>query len=154
MKKINSKLYRFAMSKFTTGLTVVTVNNNDQYIGKTVNSFASLSLKPPLVLFSLDKKSSSIEIYKKSNYMGINILSKNQKKISTFFSLKNSKWIDQNIFFKENKIPMINGCLANLSCKIVKIIKQGDHFIFICRVEKVLINNEKKPLIYFNSKYF
>jgi len=154
MKKINFKLYKLSMSKFATGLTVVTINNNDTYIGKTVNSFASLSLKPPLVLFSLDKKSSAIENYKKSKNIGINILSKKQKNISKFFSLKNSKCNNKNIFFKENNIPMINDCVANLSCKKVKTIKQGDHFIFICKVDRVLINNSKKPLIYYNSKYF
>ena len=68
MKKINSNLYKLAMSKFATGVTVVSINYNNNYIGKTVNSFSALSLDPPLVLFSLDKKSSSIQQYKNSKY--------------------------------------------------------------------------------------
>ena len=82
MKKINSNLYKLAMSKFATGVTVVSINYNNNYIGKTVNSFSALSLDPPLVLFSLDKKSSSIQQYKNSKYFGINILAKNLKKLS------------------------------------------------------------------------
>ena len=55
MKKINSFLFKSVMSKFITGVTIITINKNNNYIGKTVNSFASISLNPPLVLFSLEK---------------------------------------------------------------------------------------------------
>ena len=79
MKKINSKLFKLAMSKFATGVTIVTLNNKGLFTGKTVNSFASLSLDPSLVLFSLDKNSSSLNNYKKAKYLGINILSYRQK---------------------------------------------------------------------------
>ena len=153
MKKINSKLFKILMSKFATGITVVTINKNGEYLGKTVNSFASLSLTPPLVLFSLDNKSSSIKSYKQATNIGINILSNKQKKVSEYFSFKNSKWKNTKNFLSEDKIPMINDCVANISCKKIKIIKQGDHYIFICKINKIFIDNEKKPLIYFNSKY-
>ena len=153
MKKINPKLFKILMSKFATGITVVTINKNGEYLGKTVNSFASLSLTPPLVLFSLDNKSSSIKSYKQATNIGINILSNKQKKVSEYFSFKNSKWKNTKNFLSENKIPLIHDCVANISCKKIKIIKQGDHYIFICKINKIFIDNEKKPLIYFNSKY-
>ena len=79
MKTINKKLFKKAMSKFTTGITVISVNYNNRFIGKTVNSFSSLSLEPPMILFSLDKKSSSLKEFLKSEYIGINILKHNQK---------------------------------------------------------------------------
>ena len=81
MKKINSTLFKKSLSKFTTGVTIITINKDGVMLGKTVNSFAALSLKPPLVLFSLDKKSSSIEKYLKSKNIGINFLSNKQKYI-------------------------------------------------------------------------
>ena len=56
MKKINSALFKKALSKFATGITIITMSQKENFLGKTVNSFASLSLNPPLVLFSLDKK--------------------------------------------------------------------------------------------------
>ena len=80
MKKINSKLFKLAMSKFATGVTVISINKNHEFIGKTVNSFAALSLDPPLVLFSLDKKSTSLKKYTNCKNIGINILSKKQKR--------------------------------------------------------------------------
>ena len=73
MKKINNKLFKKVLGKFATGITVVSINNKGDKIGKTVNSFTALSLSPPLVLFSLDKKSSSLIKYKKSKLFGINI---------------------------------------------------------------------------------
>ena len=154
MKKINSTLFKKSLSKFTTGVTIITINNDGAMLGKTVNSFAALSLKPPLVLFSLDKKSSSIEKYLKSKNIGINLLSNKQKNISSYFSLKNSSWNNTKyIVTKKNSIPMIKDCLANFHCKKYKVIKEGDHFLFICKILEIQIDDTKKPLVYFNSKY-
>ena len=152
MKKINSNLYKLEMSKFATGVTVVSINYNNNYIGKTVNSFSALSLDPPLVLFSLDKKSSSIQQYKNSKYFGINILAKNQKKISTHFSKQKPKWGDTSYFLTTNNIPLIKNSSVNINCKKIKNISQGDHIIFVCKIIEVKIFN-KKPLVYLNSKY-
>jgi len=153
MKKINSKLFKQSMGRFTTGITVITLNKDNQYIGKTINSFTSLSLNPPLVLFSLDKKSSSLNYYKKTIFLGINILSSEQTKISNYFSSKKPKWSDTKFFLTTNNVPMIKNSMANLNCKKIKTINQGDHVMFICEITEVLIKNLKKPLIYFNSKY-
>ena len=153
MNKINSNLFKLAMSKYATGVTIITINNKEKYFGKTVNSFASLSLKPPLILFSLDKKSSSLNIFKKSSFFGINILSKNQKKLSNYFSMKNPLWKNTPFTLSKNNVPLVNNCVANIDCKKIKLINQGDHIIFICKVNTVKINEKKKSLIYLNSEY-
>jgi flavin reductase (DIM6/NTAB) family NADH-FMN oxidoreductase RutF len=153
MNKINSNLFKLAMSKYATGVTIITIDSKEKYFGKTVNSFASLSLKPPLILFSLDKKSSSLNIFKKSSFFGINILSKNQKKLSNYFSMKNPLWKNTPFTLSKNNVPLVNNCVANIDCKKIKLINQGDHIIFICKINTVKINEKKKPLIYLNSKY-
>ena len=154
MKKINSTLFKKSLSKFTTGVTIITINKDGVMLGKTVNSFAALSLKPPLVLFSLDNKSSSIKKYLNAKNIGINLLSNKQKNISRYFSLKNSSWNNTKyIATKKNSIPMIKDCVANFHSKKYKVIKAGDHFLFICKILEIQIDNTKKPLIYFNSKY-
>ena len=154
MKKINSTLFKKSLSKFATGVTIITINKDGVMLGKTVNSFAALSLKPPLVLFSLDKKSSSIEKYLNAKNIGINILSSKQKNISSYFSLKNSSWNNtEYIVTKKNSIPMIKDCVANFHCKKNKVIKEGDHFLFICKILEIQIDDTRKPLVYFNSKY-
>tara|TARA_Y100001970_G_C14219397_1_gene851717 strand:+ start:947 stop:1411 length:465 start_codon:yes stop_codon:yes gene_type:complete len=153
MKKTNPSIFKKALGAFPTGVAVMTINDNNIFIGKTVNSFASLSLKPPLVLFSLDKKSSSLEKYKKSKNIGINILSSKQKSISIHFANKNILWGKIKFFLLKNKIPMITSSLANMYCKIIKNYSEGDHVIFICKVEEIKVDNSLKPLIYYKKKY-
>tara|TARA_Y100000590_G_scaffold135213_1_gene154682 strand:- start:559 stop:1026 length:468 start_codon:yes stop_codon:yes gene_type:complete len=153
MKKINNKNFKKALSKFSTGVTIISINYNNNFLGKTVNSFASLSLKPPLVLFSLDKKSTSLKKYMESNNIGISILAKNQKRLSKIFANKNKNWNLAKYFLSKNNIPMIEKSLVNLLCKKNKTLANGDHIIFICEVKEVLINERLKPLIYVNNKY-
>ena len=153
MRKINTKLFKEALSKYATGITVVTINKNNKFIGKTVNSFASLSLRPPLVLFSLDYKSSEINQYKKSKYIGINILSNKQKNLSNHFASKQAKWDNIEYFISQNNIPLIKESVVNLDCDNKTMLKAGDHVIFICKINKIIINDNKKSLIYVNSNY-
>ena len=154
MKKVNITSYKDAMSKFATGITVITINNNNRYFGKTVNSFSALSLKPPLILFSLDKKASYLKEFVKSRFIGINFLSKKQKKISLHFSNKNSKWNSNKYFLSNNKTPLLNDSLVNLCCKNIKKLKNGDHIIFICEIIDLKINDLLEPLIYVNKKFY
>ncbi len=153
MKKINNKNLKKALSKFTTGVTIVTINNKQNLYGKTINSFTSLSLSPPLVLFSLAKTSSKLELYKKAKLLTINVLSKNQKLIAVNFAKKNFSWKNIKFILNNDGNPILNNCVSNFECSVVDKINKGDHTIFICEVLKVLYNGKLKPLIYFNSKY-
>ena len=154
MKKVNINNFKKTLSKFSTGITVVCVKNNNKIYGKTVNSFNSLSLNPPMVLFSLGNYSSSIKQFSKTKFLSINILSSKQKKLSNNFAfskpeLKNIKFIEGR-----NKTAIIPNCIANLECKLIDKIKKGDHIIFICKILELQSNDKLKPLIYFNSNYF
>ena len=108
MKKVNTNNFKKTLSKFSTGITVVCVKNNNSIYGKTVNSFNSLSLKPPMVLFSLGNYSSSIKKFSKTKFLSINILSSKQKKLSDNFASTTPKL--ENIKFLEgkNKIGLFN----------------------------------------------
>lgn len=154
MDKITTNSYKKAMSKYATGITIISINDRNNYIGKTVNSFSSLSLNPPLVLFSLDKKSSSLKKFLNSSFIGISILSNKQKKISYHFSKKKPIWGKTEVFLSSKKIPLIKNAVVNLSCKNFKNIKSGDHIIFICKVFESLIQNNVKSLTYLNNKYY
>jgi len=92
MKKISTYLFNSVINKFTTEATIITINSIKNYIGKTVNSFTSISLYPPLVLFFLEKKSTSLIDFIKYSFFGINILSRKQKKLSIYFSKLIPKW--------------------------------------------------------------
>ena len=153
MKKVNKDNFKKTLSGFATGITVIATNYNSILYGKTINSFSSLSLSPPLVLFSLDNKSTKLNIFKKSEKITINILSKKQQLISNNFAKKNPDWSDIEYNLLKNGNPIIKNCVSNLDCKIINKIKKGDHMIFICRVSQVINNDKLKPLIYYNSRY-
>ena len=154
MKKINKDNFKKTLSTFATGITVVATKNNSILYGKTINSFSSLSLSPPLVLFSLDKKSTKLKIFKESKTITINILSNKQEMISNNFAKKNPDWKEVDYDVLKNGNPIIKNCVSNLDCKIEDKINKGDHIIFICKVLQVLNRNKLKPLIYYNSKYY
>ena len=154
MRKVNSKNFKESLSKFSTGITVVATNKNSTLYEKTINSFSSLSLSPPMVLFSLDIKSSKLNIFKNTNFISINVLSKSQKLISENFAKNNPDWKNIDYQLLENGNPILRNCISNLDCQIIDKIKKGDHIIFISKVLKVMNNAKLKPLIYFNSKYF
>ncbi len=154
MKKTNTKNFKKTLSKFVTGITVVCVKKNNQLYGKTVNSFNSLSLKPPLVLFSLGNYSSSLDVFIKSKYLSINILSNKQKKISDCFSGKKPDTDNLDFYEINENTYYINECIANLECELIQKIKKGDHIIFINKVLGVKYNDKLKPLSYFNSKFY
>ena len=104
-------------------------------------------------MFSLDNKSSKLNIFKNCETLTINILSNKQKLISNNFAKKNPDWKDIDYYSIKNGNPIIENCVSNLDCKIIDKIKKGDHVIFICQVSHVLNNNKLKPLIYYYSKY-
>ena len=154
MKKTQIKNFKNTLSKFATGVTVIATCQNSILYGKTINSFSSLSLSPPLVLFSLDIKSSKLNIFKNSKTISINVLSRKQKSISDNFAKNNPDWLGIEYKLRKSGNPIIKDCISNLDCQIIDKIKKGDHIIFICKVIHLSNNDKLKPLIYFNSKYF
>ncbi len=154
MKKVNVNNFKKTLSKFTTGITVVCVKKNKKIYGKTVNSFNSLSLNPPMVLFSLGNYSSSLNQFSNTKFLSINILSSKQKKLSDNFASSKPKLENINFIEGKNKTTIIPNCIANLECEVTDKIKKGDHIIFICKVLELISNDKLKPLVYFNSKYF
>ena len=141
--------YKKVLSKYATGITVVTKKNKNSLItGITVNSFVSISLKPAYISWSLDKTASSYKKFNNLKFFNIHILSAKQNNVSNYFSSKNET--------KKNSVIMKNLLkynLAELNCKTTKKINIGDHLFFVAKVFNFKLKNEKKPLIYFASKY-
>ena len=146
---MNISRYKKVLSKYATGITVITKKNKNNLItGITVNSFVSISLKPPYISWSLDKTASSFKKFKNLKFFNIYILSTKQIKVSNYFSSKNE--ITKNSTLANN---LLKNNLAELTCKTIKKINIGDHLFFVAKVLKVNLKKEKRPLIYFESKY-
>jgi len=146
---MNISKYKKALSKYATGISVITKQiSNNSITGITVNSFVSISLKPPYISWSLDKRASSYEKFKNLKFFSVYILSAKQIKISNYFSANNE--IKKNSTLVKN---LFKNSLAEFYCKTVKKINIGDHLFFVAKVVKFKLKKEKNSLIYFSSKY-
>ena len=118
----------------------------------TVNSFSSVSLDPPLVLWSIDKKQASYNSFKNSDGYVVNILSKNQLNLCNIFSTQSkSKFKNINWQRSKNGFPLIDNCLAWFDCVKWKDYPGGDHQILVGKVTSSKFSN-LEPLTYWNSK--
>jgi flavin reductase (DIM6/NTAB) family NADH-FMN oxidoreductase RutF len=146
---MNISRYKKVLSKYATGITVIAKKDKNNLVtGITVNSFVSISLKPPYISWSLDKTTSSFKKFKNIKFFNIYILSEKQTDVSNYFSSTNE--------IKKNTIianKLLNHNLAELNCQTIKKINIGDHLFFVAKVLKFKLKKEKKPLIYFDSKY-
>jgi flavin reductase (DIM6/NTAB) family NADH-FMN oxidoreductase RutF len=129
----DQKLYRSALGSFATGVTIVTTSDSTgQGHGLTVNSFTSVSLDPPLVLWCLGNKSDSYDLFSKTDHYAINILAAGQTDLAMRFAGKG----DQQFGAEEAKplstgAPTLEAAIAIFDCKVVQRIEAGDHLILI-----------------------
>ena len=148
---MDERLFRDAMGKFATGITVVSMYEKDETIGMTVNAFMSLSLDPMLVAVSIDETASMYDNFKSEKSFGISMLSESQEELSSYFARQIE--IDYDVkFLDQSGVPVIEGALANLSCETIQEVEAGDHKIVIAKVKGIAIN-EGDPVIYFGSNY-
>ncbi len=127
----------------------------EDFFGMTINSFTAISLKPPLVSFCIDNKSSNLKLFQKNKTFSLNILSESQQNLASGFATpKNSKkWGIETYFLGESGNPIFENSLGYFECKKHRIIKAGDHHIIIGEVVNFAKLNDSKPLLYFQGKY-
>jgi flavin reductase (DIM6/NTAB) family NADH-FMN oxidoreductase RutF len=151
---VDSAHLRQALSQFATGITVVaTRNEQDHWIGLTVNSFNSVSLEPPLVLWSLSKRSRYLATFRQCPHYSISVLAAHQQDISQRFSTRHADRFDQVAHHvTELGLPLISDACAHFECRNRHQYEEGDHVIFIGLVERCSAQGGE-PLLYFNSSY-
>ncbi len=146
--------FRKALSYFASGVTVITTQHVGQYHGTTVSSFCSLSLDPPLVLVCLDLKSTSHDLISESGVFGVNILAEQDQWLSRHFALRTpDKFSDVSYHLGQAGVPLLDNALATLECRVISRYPGGDHSIFIGEVVTNSVAPDKRPLLYFGSKY-
>lgn len=147
--------FRRAMGCFATGVTVVTTDDPDGGpAGLTVNSFSSVSLDPPLVLFCLDRRSGNMAAFQRGGHFAVNMLRDDQHDIALrFASVREDKWDGVDYRMGEGGIPVIAGCLAVVECDTETIHDAGDHIILVGRVVKLDYASDGEPLLYFRGQF-
>lgn len=146
--------FRRALGQFASGVTVVTMRDQDgKPQGITVSAFASVSLDPPLILVSIDKRASLHNSLTEGSAFSVNILAEDQELISRRFASKEEDRFEGVGFsYGVNGAPLLTGALASLECRVVYAYPGGDHTIFVGEVEATDVT-EGKPLAYFRGGY-
>lgn len=155
---LTQEAFRRAMGVFATGVTVVTVANEDKVEGMTANAFTSVSMDPMLVLVCVDHKARTHAHLHARKRFGINVLSEEQRRVSEHYAQ-----VDRDPARAESEAgarfdrtqhgtPVLRGALAYLECRLQSTQDAGDHTIFIAEVEEVVVR-EGRPLLYFKSTY-
>ncbi|MGI8883089.1 MAG: flavin reductase family protein [Pyrinomonadaceae bacterium] len=151
---ISKEEFRSALSRFASGVTVVTTKDNDgKLYGITVSAFCSVSLTPPLVLICIEKNTGSHHAFEQSRVFVINILRENQQHISNrFASHLEDKFTGISYRKGIEELPVLEDALANLECRLSHSYEGGDHTIFVGEIEKATIK-DGNPLLYFHGDY-
>ena len=146
----DAREFRDALGCFATGITVVTsMKDGNEPLGITVNSFSSVSLEPPLVLFSLGYTGNHCQEFRESGAFAINILSCDQKSLcDRFASPQDDRFRGVPHVIGENGSPVFEDSLAVIECETWQTVEAGDHLIFICRVTNVTTQTEKQALLF------
>ncbi len=148
--------FRSVMGSFATGVTIATAALPDgTKAGVTVNSFTSVSLSPPLVMFCLDKRALSYQVFHKAKGYAINVLSAEQEHISRAFAVPGQgpeRWSHGTYSVGESGSPLLDDTLATIDCSLYAQHDAGDHVILVGQV-LTLSRREGKPLLYWNSGY-
>ena len=150
---IDPKVFRGALGCFATGITVVTCDGPEGAIGITANSFSSVSLDPPLVLWCLDNSSETCAAFLRAESFAINILAADQQALSARFATRSNHELGDGEFERwTSGAPVLPQALAVLDCLVDAKHPAGDHTIMVGRVVRIQAR-DGDPVLYFRGKY-
>jgi flavin reductase (DIM6/NTAB) family NADH-FMN oxidoreductase RutF len=145
-----AKGMRQVMGRFATGVTVVTTIEKDTIHGMTANGFLSVSLRPPLVLVSLGRCRMN-EMLPKTGRYGISVLAHDQDHFASHFAAQRPSPVDP-VFVWHEGLPLLDGALAHVACRIVDAHRTGDHVLWIGEVEH-LHHRDGEPLLFYTGRF-
>lgn len=148
------KEYRSALASFATGVTVVTTTDvaGDAH-GLTVNSFTSVSLDPPLVLWCLGNKSDSYDLFSKTDHYAINVLAAGETDFAMRFAGKGDQQLTATEFTTLNTgAPALSQAIATFDCKVVQRVEAGDHLILIGETQ-AFVTRPESGMTYFRGAF-
>jgi len=154
LTSFDSRQLRNVLGTFTTGVTIVTTRDgNGVPHGVTANSFSSVSLEPPLVLWSQALTSKSLAAFRESDYFAVNILADDQVAISQHFARsQDDKFANMEYSDGLGGVPVLRGTVAHFECVKVAAYPAGDHIIYLGRVERVS-HSGRRPLAFAHGRY-
>ncbi len=151
----DQRVFRDALGQFPTGVTVITANPDGcKPFGVTANSFSSVSLDPPLILWSLQKNSDTFSTFEKTTHFAVNVLTDKQEAISNQYAKKNNHDLnDEHFQLGETGTPLLYDALVSFECEVDMCHDAGDHIIIVAKVLAMTEVNGAKPLVFCSGKY-
>jgi flavin reductase (DIM6/NTAB) family NADH-FMN oxidoreductase RutF len=154
MKAVDPAHFRSVMGNFATGVTVVTAAGPAGPVGMTANAVASLSLDPLLLLVAFDNSARTLAVVRERRRFGVNVLAAGQQELARLFASKAPEaakfaGVPHSV---HDGIPVIDGSLAWVGCRLERLVDGGDHTIGIGAVESAEAG-EGRPLLWFRGVY-
>ena len=148
--------FRSALGTFATGVTIVTARSDrGDLIGLTANSFNSVSLAPPLVLWSLARAAGSMPVLSAGSHYAINILAADQKALAERFATKGAeRWSGVTFTQGQSGAPILTGAMASFECFNRSQYEEGDHVIFVGEVERCHHRPDASPLLFHGGRFY
>lgn len=148
--------FRAALGMFATGVTIVTARSaSGEPVGLTANSFNSVSLSPPLVLWSLARAAGSMAAFSTGSHYAINILAADQKDLAERFALKGAdRWAGVHFVEGAGGAPLLAGAAATFECFNRSRYEEGDHVIFVGEVERCSHREGASPLLFHGGRFY
>lgn len=145
----NQQLFKEVMGNYPTGVTILTTTDSEGTpLGLTVNSFASVSLDPLMILWSIDHRVSTIQSFVEGGKFAVHILAGEQQELCKTFASKNvDRFSNCTWQLSDNQLPIIEGAFAVMECKTFKTVEAGDHTILIGEVINIQ-KEDKEPMLY------
>lgn len=148
---IGAQQFRKTLSRFTTGVTVITIAHEEHVHGMTANAFMSVSLNPPLVLISIAHHAQMYKLLSPESRYGVSILSDDQEGLSRHFGGRPMDRLEIS-FVQERGVPLLKGAIAHIVARVVDVHQAGDHTLFIGEVE-YLQEHHGNPLLFYAASY-
>ena len=142
---------RQVMGRFATGVTVVTTLERDTIHGMTANAFLSVSLRPPLVLVSLGRCRMN-EMLPRTRRYGVSVLAHDQEDFAAHFAAQRTAPEEPRFVWREG-LPLLEGALAQLVCRVVDVHPAGDHVLWIGEVEHLAHQEDGQPLLFYTGRF-
>lgn len=145
---------RHALGQFATGVTVITTcDANDQPVGVTANSFSSISLEPPMVLWALDKAAYSRDAFGDSNRFCVHVLTADQLEVSQVFATQGADKFERvDWTLGAHGMPHFNEFMARFCCRVSETLDIGDHVVYVGEVLDFEVRH-RRPLVFFSGNY-
>ncbi len=153
--EIDSRDLRNALGRYATGVCIIsTVTDKGEALGMTANSFASVSLDPPLVLWSLQNNSDVYDVFSRPRYFAINVLAAEHHEHSGRYAKKGDHLLDPD-HFTPGKFgaPLVREALVSFECELHATHEGGDHLIILGRVRDMKAREEGDPLLFYSGNY-